>query len=144
MEGGKPKLNDHIENVLPHRKPFLFISCVKKSKDHLKVEGEYQINHDNNYLIDIDGKKLFPSVLVVESLAQLGAFTEVEITTEEQSELVFLVGLQEIQFIRPIYAGDLVTLKVEVLRKRRGLTLIEGTAIVNGENVVKGIIKTKS
>ncbi|MDA1477741.1 3-hydroxyacyl-ACP dehydratase FabZ family protein [Bacillus changyiensis] len=134
----------HIEAVLPHRHPFLFITEVKKTVDSIKVEGAYQINHDNMYVININGEKQFPSVLVVESLAQLSAFAEESHDNADSQELVFLTGLQDMQFLKPIYAGDLVELKVEIIRRRRGLTLIEGTASVNGDIVVKGHIKTKS
>ncbi|MDA7026597.1 beta-hydroxyacyl-ACP dehydratase [Bacillus sp. CLL-7-23] len=136
-------MTDNIEAVLPHRHPFLFITEVKKTVDSIKVEGAYQISHDNMYVVNINGEKQFPSVLVVESLAQLSAFAEEGQDNADSQELVFLTGLQDMQFLKPIYAGDLVKLKVEIIRRRRGLTLIEGTASVNGDIVVRGKIKTK-
>ncbi|NPC91656.1 beta-hydroxyacyl-ACP dehydratase [Bacillus sp. WMMC1349] len=136
-------MTDNIEAVLPHRHPFLFITEVKKTVDSIKVEGAYQISHDNMYVVNMNGEKHFPSLLVVESLAQLSAFAEEGQDNADLQELVFLTGLQDMQFLKPIYAGDLVKLKVEIIRRRRGLTLIEGTASVNGDIVVRGKIKTK-
>ncbi|MEC2075467.1 3-hydroxyacyl-ACP dehydratase FabZ family protein [Metabacillus fastidiosus] len=121
---------EHIKKVLPHRFPFLMIDGIEEMEQGKSVKGYKNISHNDYYINKIDGT--FPNTLVVEALAQLGAFA----STTEQTGLGFLSSLKGVTFTRCAKAGDRIDLYYEVLRNKRGFVLGRGTAKAGSETIV--------
>jgi len=86
------------------------------------------------------GRAIFPGVLIVESLAQIGgilAYASEPFDTH--ASLMFFLGIDKTKFRHTVTPGDKLDLFVEVLHHRsnvwklRGEATVEGTLCASGE-----------
>ncbi|SDE66936.1 3-hydroxyacyl-[acyl-carrier-protein] dehydratase [Fontibacillus panacisegetis] len=120
-----------IQSVIPHRYPFLMIDRIleveqgKWAKGYKNVTGnEWFISEPNNNM---------PRMMIVEALAQLGAFA----LTSSERNLGFLSSLNGIEFLGDAYSGDRIGLYYEVVKSRKGFVLGKGGAIVGDQVIIK-------
>ncbi|WP_459502762.1 3-hydroxyacyl-ACP dehydratase FabZ family protein [Bacillus sp. C1] len=119
-----------INDTLPHRYPFLMIDRITEIENEKSVKG-YKFITSNEWFIN-ENQNSMPHVLIVEALAQLGAF----VGTSDSSRLGFLSSLDGVTFTGTAMPGDKLDLQYEVLRNKRGFILGKGIASVNGEPIV--------
>jgi len=107
---------EDIKKIVPYREPFLFVDTVEEiGKD--KISGFYQTKEDDYYFkghfFDFP---IMPGVLVVEALAQLSSILLRKKIGNSHKNYHFLAyNVRGIQFLGPIFPGDKITLKDEVL-----------------------------
>lgn len=118
----------HIPDVLPHRYPFLLVDGVTGYETSKWAKG-YKLITVNEWFIT-QAQPYMPSMLVVEALAQLGAFATID--DKGISYLTMLNGIQVHSMAKP---GDRLDLYFEVTKRRRGYVLGKGRAFV-GERLV--------
>lgn len=125
----------HIPDVLPHRYPFLFVDSVVGYEDGHWAKG-YKIIDENDWFIN-ESNLYMPSTLIVESLAQIGAFATMDVTG-----ISFLTSLKGINVFSQVKVGEKLDLYYEVVKRRRGYVVGKGTAhagerlIVEAEEIV--------
>ncbi|MED4651811.1 3-hydroxyacyl-ACP dehydratase FabZ family protein [Bacillus pseudomycoides] len=120
----------NINDTLPHRYPFLMIDRITEIENEKSVKG-YKLITSNEWFINPNQNSM-PHMLIVEALAQLGAFVE----TSESTGLGFLSSLDGVTFNGTAIPGDKLDLQYEVLRNKRGFVLGKGIASVNGKPIV--------
>lgn len=120
----------NINDTLPHRYPFLMIDKITEIEDGKSVKG-YKLITSNEWFIT-ENQSSMPHMLIVEALAQLGAF----VGTNESNGLGFLSSLDGVEFNGTAAPGDKLDLHYEVLRNKRGFILGKGIASVNGKAIV--------
>ncbi|PFA17639.1 beta-hydroxyacyl-ACP dehydratase [Bacillus cereus] len=120
----------NITDTLPHRYPFLMIDRIIEIEDGKSVKG-YKFITNNEWFIN-ENQNSMPHMLIVEALAQLGAF----VGTSDSNGLGFLSSLDGVTFHGTAMPGDKLDLQYEVLRNKRGFILGKGIASVNGEPIV--------
>ena len=125
-----------IEEVLPHRYPFLLIDRV------LELEGNKRIKAIKNVTISephfqghFPGYPIMPGVLVIEALAQAcGVLVKFTLNEEgEDRRKMFLVGINKARFKRQVVPGDTLVLEAEIMRIRRNMAQLSCKASVDGE-----------
>lgn len=119
-----------IKDTLPHRHPFLLIDGITAVENEKSVKGYKQITN-NEWFIN-DAQPTMPHMLIVEALAQLGAFA----ASNESTSLGFLSSIDGVEFIGNAHPGDRLDLYYEVVRNKRGFILGKALASVNGETIV--------
>lgn len=107
---------EQIKEIIPYEKPFLFVDGVEEMNEN-KISGFYQTGPEDYYFqghfVDF---KIMPGVLVVEALAQLSTILLRKKIGEEHKKYHFLAyDIRSIQFYKPIFPGDKIILKSEVL-----------------------------
>ncbi|PFE03904.1 beta-hydroxyacyl-ACP dehydratase [Bacillus cereus] len=120
----------NINDILPHRYPFLMIDRITDIEDGRSVKG-YKFITNNEWFIT-ESQNNMPHLLIVEALAQLGAF----VGTNNSTGLGFLSSLDGVTFNGTATPGDKLDLQYEVLRNKRGFILGKGIASVNGKPIV--------
>ncbi|WIY59140.1 3-hydroxyacyl-ACP dehydratase FabZ family protein [Bacillus arachidis] len=120
----------NINDILPHRYPFLMIDRITDIEDGKSVKG-YKLITNNEWFIT-ESQNNMPHMLIVEALAQLGAF----VGTDNSTGLGFLSSLDGVTFNGTATPGDKLDLQYEVLRNKRGFILGKGIASVNGKPIV--------
>ncbi|MGM0874105.1 MAG: 3-hydroxyacyl-ACP dehydratase FabZ family protein [Bacillota bacterium] len=120
-----------IHSTLPQRYPFLMIDKILEVVEGKTVKGLKNITANEWYITD--DHKVMPNCMIVEALAQLGAFA----TIGEYSNLGFLTAIKGANFIHEATVGDQVYLYYEVKRMKKGFVLGIGHAEVNGQMIVK-------
>jgi 3-hydroxyacyl-[acyl-carrier-protein] dehydratase len=79
-----------------------------------------------------------PGVLIIEALAQAGGILAYETATaEERLWILYLVGIEETRFRDIVRPGDQLTLRVELLKRRRNLWRFSAVGDVGGKVVTE-------
>jgi len=107
---------EQIKEIIPYQEPFLFVDGVEEMSEN-KISGFYQTSKEDYYFkghfVDF---KIVPGVLVVEALAQLSTILLRKKVGENHKDYHFLAyDVKSVQFLKPIFPGDKIILKAEVL-----------------------------
>ncbi len=129
-----------IQDLLPHRYPFLLVDRVidytyNDEKRVLKAIKNVSVN-EPFFQGHFPGKPVFPGVLILEALAQAtGILSFKSVGKPNEDELYYFAAIDNARFKRPVFPGDQLVLDVELIREVRGVAKFKGTASVDGEVV---------
>ena len=129
-----------IEEILPHRDPFLLIDEVVELEPGVRVVARKHIREDEWYLAGhFPGRPIMPGVLLVEAMAQTGA---VAVLADEanRGKLALFAGIDDVRFKRIVGPGDDVELTCELERVRGPIGRGKATATVDGELAARGTL----
>lgn len=132
------KNKDEIKKIIPQREPFLMVDEIESCIPGQSVVGYKNVNKDEYYFKGhFPGNPIMPGVLIVESLAQTGAYA---ILSEEENKgkNALFGGIEKMRFKRMIVPGDRLKLEVNIIKKKGPIGIGEGIASVNGEIAAKG------
>lgn len=137
-------LNKNITELLPHRKPFLFLDRIISIEGKNKIIAEKKVSKDEDYLKGhFPGNPIVPGVLIVESMAQasgiISAFNMGEIRN-----IYFLSRISDLKFKQPVLPGDTLVIKAEIIGQFDQAVKTSVCCEVNGKTVAEGeLILTK-
>jgi 3-hydroxyacyl-[acyl-carrier-protein] dehydratase len=124
-----------IQNLLPHRYPFLLIDRVVEFHEGQSLTGIKNVTVNEPFFQGhFPEKPVMPGVLILEALAQatgLLAFRSGNRGAERDS-LYYLVGIDKARFKQPVEPGDQLRLSVELIKTRRGIWVFDTAATVDG------------
>ena len=102
--------------ILPHRDPFLLVSELTALEPGLKASATWTLTGDEWFWAGhFPGRPTLPGVLMVESLAQVGA---IAVLTDERftGKLPLFGGVDSARFRRQAVPGDTLEMHVELGR----------------------------
>jgi beta-hydroxyacyl-ACP dehydratase FabZ len=106
-----------IQNLLPHRYPFLLVDRIIELVPLKRVVGIKQVTIGEPFFQGhFPGEPVMPGVLVIEALAQCGALLALREFEDHDRKLVLFSGIDKARFRRPVIPGDTLTLEVTALR----------------------------
>lgn len=120
--------------TLPHRYPFLMIDGVTHVEQGKLAQGYKHITHNEWFMSTATAEPFMPDTLIIEALAQLGAFTAIQ---HQPGGLGLLSSLKGVESLGRAYAGDKLELTYEVLRSKKGFTIGKGEAFVEGRIILR-------
>ncbi len=136
-----PEVNiDTVEimKTLPHRHPFLLVDKIIEHEPKKRAVGIKNVTFDESFFAGhFPGLPVMPGVLIVEALAQVGAWA-VLLRPENKGKVAFFAGIDSVRFRKPVVPGDQLRLEVELLKGRANLLKMKGVALVNGSPVCEG------
>jgi 3-hydroxyacyl-[acyl-carrier-protein] dehydratase len=127
-----------ILEYLPHRYPFLLVDKVIDYEAGKSLLALKNVTYNEpQFTGHFPQKPILPGVLVVEALAQATGILAYKSTdTKPDGEsLYYLVGIDKTRFKRPVNPGEQLMLKVEVIKKMRGVWKFKAVATVD-DNLV--------
>jgi 3-hydroxyacyl-[acyl-carrier-protein] dehydratase len=129
-----------IEQILPHRYPFLLVDRITELEFDKRIVGIKNISSNERYLTQsLNGPPVLPPTILTEAIAQVGAIL-ILAKPENRQRLPFFAGIERVRFRRPVHPGDVVTIEVIAKRLRSRMGVLGGVARVDGRIVVEGIM----
>lgn len=130
-----------IKELLPHREPFLLLDGIASLEPGQRATGHYYVDPDGFWFTGhFPGHPIFPGVLQLEALAQLGAVT-ILCQPRYKGCLPLFAGLDNVKFRRQVRPGDTLELAVEIGRRRGSYGLGQGIATVSGQTACEAQLK---
>jgi len=120
-------------DVLPHRDPFLLLSEVTELVPGERCRGLWRLTGEEAFWAGhFPGRPTLPGVLMVESLAQVGA---IALLTDERfaGKLPLFGGIDKARFRRQVVPGETLEMEVTLGRMSSVAGKGTGTATVNGD-----------
>ena len=124
-----------IQELLPHRYPFLLVDRVVEFEAHKRVLAYKNVTCNEPFFNGhFPGQPVMPGVLVVEALAQAGGLlTQLSHQSGTDGKLFYLVKIDGAKFSRMVVPGDRLELEVTLKRVIRNMAMYRGIARVDGE-----------
>lgn len=129
---------DKIQEILPHRYPFLLVDRIIEFEEGKRAVGIKNVSANEGFFSGHFPKyPVMPGVLIMECLAQVGAI--ILLSKEEYAgRIPLFAGMDEVRFKRQVRPGDQLRLEVNVLKLRHGVGVAEGKAYVGDELAASG------
>jgi beta-hydroxyacyl-[acyl carrier protein] dehydratase FabZ len=103
-----------IMEVLPHRYPFLLVDRILEIDiENLKIKALKNVTINEPFFIGhFPGNPVMPGVLIIEAMAQVGAYLMLKKAGIEDG-IVLFASIEEAKFRKPVVPGDQIIFEVE-------------------------------
>lgn len=132
--------SQQIQEIIPHRWPFLLVDRILELEPGLRAVGIKNVTADEHcFQGHFPGYPVFPGVLIVEALAQVGCVALLSLP-QNKGKLGFFAGIDTFRFRRPVSPGDTLHLEVQLLKVRGPVGKASARATVDGQVAAEGEI----
>lgn len=129
-----------IQEIIPHRPPFLLVDEITKLQPGKSATGIKTIRPNEFWAAaHFPGHPIMPGVLIIEALAQTAA---VLIMSEghQQTKLPYFMSVDQAKFRKPVFPGEQLKLEVEMIKIKGPAGRVKGTAWVKDSRVAEAEI----
>ncbi len=131
-----------IQEILPHRYPFLLIDKVIECEPKQRLLALKNVSFNEPFFQGhFPDKPVFPGVLMIEALAQATALlTAKSDNALSKNTTYFLASVDKARFKRQVVPGDQLMLEAVYIKSRRNMWSFECRAEVDGKLVASANI----
>ncbi|MCW8332882.1 3-hydroxyacyl-ACP dehydratase FabZ [Vibrio sp. SCSIO 43135] len=132
-----------IQELLPHRYPFLLIDRVTdfEEEKYLTAIKNVSVN-EPQFTGHFPQLPVFPGVLILEAMAQAtGLLGFKSFGAPADNELYYFASVDKAKFRKPVTPGDQLVIEVTFVKERRGIAAFDCIAKVDGEVVCSAELK---
>ena len=121
---------NEIMQTIPHRFPFLFVDKVEIVEEGLKGVGYKNVTiNEAHFQGHYPGAPVMPGVLIVETMAQVGAVILLS-HAGFKGKTPYFAGINKFRFKKKVVPGDTLRMEVEITKLRRSIGIGYGKAYV--------------
>ena len=122
-----------IQEIIPHRHPFLLIDCIEELEPGVKAVGYKNVTVNEPFFQGhFPQQPVMPGVLIIEALAQVGAVAVLSLE-ENKGKLAFFGGIKNAKFRKQVVPGDVLKLETEIIKCKGPMGVGKAIATVNGK-----------
>ena len=126
-------MKNEIEDLLPHRAPFLFVDEIVQADEKRIVAKHLFTENEFFFKGHFPGIPVTPGVILIETMAQSGGAGLRKLGLLDGNALFFLASVDKVKFRRQVRPGDELRSEIENLRVSRKMVKQSGKAYVGDE-----------
>ncbi len=135
-----------IQKILPHRYPFLLVDKVTDMEIEKSVVAYKNVSiSEPVFQGHFPGHPIYPGVMILEGMAQAGGILALKssgLSDEElQSKVIYFMSIDKAKFRSPVKPGDRLEYRIEILKLRKNLIVLDGKAYVDDKLVSEAELK---
>lgn len=124
---------DVIQQVLPHRAPFLWVTRVVSCEPGASITAELDVDESLPLFSGhFPEYPVLPGVIIMEALAQAASFCAL-VGRDVEGTVGFLTGIDKAKFRNQVRPGDTLTLKATIVKSSSRLVVADVEASVDGK-----------
>jgi len=129
-----------IMSVIPHRPPFLLIDRIEELTPGERVVALKNVTMNEPFFVGhFPQEPVMPGVLIVEALAQAGAYAVLSLE-ENKGRIAYFGAINGCKFRGKVVPGDALRLEVTIKKLRPVAGVGDGRAYVDGKLVCQAEI----
>lgn len=136
-----------IQNILPHRYPFLLVDRITELTPGEYIEGFKNVSiSEPVFQGHFPDHPIYPGVMILEGMAQAGgvlAFKSMDGASREeiQNKVVYFMSIDKAKFRVPVTPGDQLVYKISVMKQKGPVWQLEAKAYVDDKVVAQAELK---
>jgi beta-hydroxyacyl-ACP dehydratase FabZ len=132
-----------IRTILPHRYPMLMVDRILEVNENSVIGIKNVSVNEPHFQGHFPGLPVMPGVLIIEAMAQVGGVLISKTNDNARGKIMFLASVDEAKFRKPVVPGDQLRIEMKILRMKRTIAKLQGTASVDGQVVAEAILMCK-
>jgi 3-hydroxyacyl-[acyl-carrier-protein] dehydratase len=135
---------DEIQQLIPHRYPFLLIDKLVDVYLGKEAVGIKNVTMNEWFFQGhFPNKPIMPGVMMIEAMAQAAGALVVKTlepleNKKDDKKTVYFMSIEQAKFRKPVYPGDALQLKVRFLKSRGAVWKFQGQALVGSHLMAEG------
>ena len=132
---------EEIMTLIPHRYPFIMIDRIIElvPGKHCTAIKNVTIN-EPYFQGHFPGNPVMPGVLILESMAQAGAFLVLNTVEDPLKKNMLFTAVEKSKFRKPIVPVDQVRIEMKLIKILMNAVKLGGVAYVDDKIVAEGLI----
>jgi 3-hydroxyacyl-[acyl-carrier-protein] dehydratase len=136
-----------IQEILPHRYPFLLVDRITKLEAGKMIEGYKNVSiSEPVFQGHFPGHPIYPGVMIIEGMAQAGgvlAFKSMDAKGQESTKdkVVYFMSIDRAKFRRPVVPGDRLVYRLNVIKNKGAVWHLSAKAYVDEKLVTEAELK---
>jgi 3-hydroxyacyl-[acyl-carrier-protein] dehydratase len=127
-----------LDQILPHRYPFLLVDRIVSIEPGRRIVGVKQVSHGEPCLAP-GQPPVMPPTMIVEAVAQVGAVLVLTMP-EHRNKLAVVLGMERVRSRKRVQAGDTMEIEVTVQKLKASMGRMAGVVRVNGRLMATGVV----
>lgn len=124
-----------IQEILPHRHPFLLIDQIEECEPGVRAVGYKCVTYNEPYFVGhFPQEPVMPGVLIIEALAQVGSVAMLSVEANK-GKVGYFGAINNAKFKGKVIPGDKLKLECEIIKQKGPIGIGKATASVDGKVV---------
>ena len=117
-----------IQEIIPHRHPFLLIDCIEELEPGVRAVGYKSITYNEpQFAGHFPQEPVMPGVLMIEALAQVGAVAILSMEANK-GKTAYFGAINNAKFKQKVVPGDRLRLEYEIIKQKGPVGIGKATA----------------